>query len=66
MRMPETTCFAVLRPVPAGTTVDALVETLGLPRKEVKIVFVNGRKADLDKGIQGGDRVGIFPPVGGG
>ena len=49
-----------------GTTVDELVDRLALPRAEVKIVFVNGRKAAMDKPLQNGDRVGIFPPVGGG
>lgn len=49
-----------------GTTVDELVDRLALPRKDVKIVFVNGRKAAMEKRLQDGDRVGIFPPVGGG
>ena len=52
--------------VAAGTTVAALIENLGIPRSDVKLVFVNGRKADAETVLTGGDRVGLFPPVGGG
>ncbi len=53
-------------PIAPGTTVGRLVEDLGIPRKEAKLIFVNGIKQDLDTPLEGGDRVGIFPPVGGG
>ena len=52
--------------IPVGTTVDRLVDRLSLPRQEVKLIFINGRKAQSDKELQDGDRIGIFPPVGGG
>jgi molybdopterin converting factor small subunit len=49
-----------------GTTVGQLVQQLGLPEDEVKVVFVNGISRDGDHVLADGDRVGIFPPVGGG
>ena len=52
--------------LPAGATVRTLVDELGLPREDVKVVFVNGRARPLDWELAGGDEVGIFPPVGGG
>lgn len=52
--------------VSVDTTVDRLIDRLALPREEVKLVFINGRKAGPDTVLDDGDRVGIFPPVGGG
>jgi molybdopterin converting factor small subunit len=50
-----------------GTTVQKLVEKeLGGPPGEVKTVFVNGASRSFDHGLADGDRVGIFPLVGGG
>ena len=49
-----------------GSTIGALIEFLGIPPDAVKIVFVNGIHAHDDDAIHEGDRVGIFPPVGGG
>ena len=53
-------------PVPNATDVDQLVSMLDLPREEVKLIFVNGRRAAANTLLAEGDRVGIFPPVGGG
>ena len=52
--------------VPEGNNVAFLIKNLGIPKDEVKLIFVNGKKADLDSELLDGDRVGIFPPVGGG
>ena len=49
-----------------GLTVLALVESLCIPVKEVKIVMLNGKAAPLDSALKEGDRVGLFPAVGGG
>lgn len=72
----ELRCYATLAPLtPAGAdalpiipgeTVSALAERLGIPQDEIKIVFVNGQTVGLDHVLGDGDRVGIFPPVGGG
>jgi molybdopterin converting factor small subunit len=53
-------------PIEPGTSLSNLLEQLGIPIDEVKLIFVNGTKADLTSILQGGERVGIFPPVGGG
>jgi molybdopterin converting factor small subunit len=49
-----------------GTTVERLIKHLGIPAQKAKLIFVNSQKADLDTVLKGGDRLGIFPPVGGG
>lgn len=51
---------------PSGATARDLLKIFGVPEKEVKIVFVNGVRKDLDTAVSEGDRVGVFPPVGGG
>ena len=69
-------CFATLAgympknnedyPVEAGETIRSLVEKLGMPIDDVTLMFVNSVRSDLDTEIKDGDRVGLFPPVGGG
>jgi molybdopterin synthase sulfur carrier subunit len=51
---------------PAGTTVGAIVDALGIPRDEIGILMVSGRHAALDHQPAPGDTISIFPPVGGG
>jgi molybdopterin synthase sulfur carrier subunit len=53
-------------PITSGTTVASLLEQLQVPAMEVKLVFINGKRSDLHSSLQGGERVGVFPPVGGG
>ena len=60
---PDTADYYPVRP---GTTVRDLIDQLGVPLTEVKLIFVNGVKGDLASALNGGERVGIFPPVGGG
>ena len=62
------TSHAQLHPVvSAGTTVQDLVDELGVPREERGMVFVNGKLAalpgldpDREVVLSNGDRVGIF------
>lgn len=49
-----------------GTTVHTLLKVLDIPPERVKVVFVNGRQQPPDYVLQEEDRVGIFPPAGGG
>jgi sulfur carrier protein ThiS len=49
-----------------GTTVERMVEELGIPKKGIHLVFVNGKTRPLDHPLSDGDRVALFPPVGGG
>lgn len=51
--------------LPEGTTVGALIESLGLPA-EPRVLFVNGRHAEDGTVLCEGDRLAIFPPVAGG
>jgi len=53
-------------PVQPGMTIQDLVDELGMHDKEAKLIFVNGVRVPRDMVLQGGERVGIFPPVGGG
>ncbi len=53
-------------PVRPGITVRKLLEQLCVPEDEVKLVFIDGVKRDLSTTLKGGERVGIFPAVGGG
>lgn len=53
-------------PVAPGTTVSDLVRQLEIPPEEAKLFFINNRRVEMDTVINDGDRVGIFPPVGGG
>ena len=48
-----------------GTTVGELIARLGLPDGP-RVVFVNGRRAADDQPLCNGDRLAIFPPLGGG
>ncbi len=52
--------------VPAGTTVKALAQQLGLPEEDVKLIMVNGVASSWNTVLQGDERVAFFPPVGGG
>lgn len=49
-----------------GATVADLIEELGLPEEEVKLIFVNAHFREREHVLSEGDEIGIFPPVGGG
>lgn len=53
-------------PVEPGTSVHDLVARLGIPEEKAKLIFIDGVKGELDSTFKGGERIGIFPPVGGG
>lgn len=53
-------------PITPGTTVQDLLLQLNLPVEKAKLIFIDGTKADLSSRLNGGERVGVFPPVGGG
>jgi molybdopterin converting factor small subunit len=52
--------------VEAGTSVRAFVRRLGIPESKAKLIFINSYKVTLNSVLKDGDRLGIFPPVGGG
>ena len=49
-----------------GTCVEDLIQKLEIPVDSVKFIFVNGIHAKRDTILKDGDRLGLFPPVGGG
>ena len=49
-----------------GMTIGQLIDRLEISPSEAKLIFVNGVRKHLDTVLHGGERVGIFPPVGGG
>jgi len=49
-----------------GITVRTLLQQLHIPEDKIKLVVVDSVRADLASTLKGGERVGIFPPVGGG
>ena len=49
-----------------GEDLTALIERLGLTGQEIKILMINGRSSRPDSIIKDGDRVALFPTVGGG
>jgi molybdopterin converting factor small subunit len=46
--------------------VEALCQKMNIPSERVKMVMINGAHARMDYVLKGGERVGLFPPVGGG
>ena len=52
--------------VPGGTQVSALLSRFGVPEKESLLILVNGRDAGLDRVLQDGDVVAVFPTLAGG
>jgi sulfur-carrier protein len=52
--------------VPPGATVAQVIHRLGLPPAEVTLIMVDGRRQEADFILQGTERLGLFPPIGGG
>ena len=53
-------------PIEGDQTVLGVLENLSVPLEHAKLIFINGVKSELSSKLKGGERVGIFPPVGGG
>lgn len=72
----EIKCFATLKkkepdnaedyPIVAGETVASIMEKLGIPADDVSLMFINSARAYPESELNDGDRLGLFPPVGGG
>ena len=50
----------------AKAHVTDILKRLEIPKDSVKLIFVNGVHAQKTTILTDGDRVGLFPPVGGG
>ncbi|MFO7800994.1 MAG: MoaD/ThiS family protein [Desulfovermiculus sp.] len=53
-------------PLDRDSTVADVVDHLAVPREEIKVAFVNGKHAPLSTQLEDGDRLALFPAVGGG
>ena len=47
-------------------TVENVFKELGIPLNVPKVIMLNDRHATIDDELKEGDRVIVFPPVGGG
>ncbi len=52
--------------VGGGITVKELCERINIPCAKIEIVMVNGKSKPMEHVLKGGERVGLFPPIGGG
>ena len=52
--------------VEPGNSIEKIVEALHIPKDQIKLLFCNGVKCGLGTLLRDGDRIGLFPPVGGG
>jgi len=52
--------------VEKGTTLKDVIVRLKIPEKDIKIAMVNGVRVRLNKKLEGNERIGLFPAVGGG
>ncbi len=52
--------------VPEGTSVADVLAVLQVDPVKVHLIMVNGVADDLDSILKDSDRLGLFPPVGGG
>ncbi|MFH1924719.1 MAG: MoaD/ThiS family protein [Planctomycetota bacterium] len=52
--------------VEPGETVEHVLHRLGVPPDQTRILFVNNRAATLSQPVEDGDRLGVFPAIGGG
>ena len=56
----------VLFLVDRKTTISELCRSMRIPEEKIKIIMVNGTDAPVDYELNGDERVGLFPPIGGG
>jgi sulfur-carrier protein len=53
-------------PIEPGATVKDIIADLEVPLEQAKLIFIDGVRKGIDTVLNGGERVGVFPPVGGG
>ena len=49
-----------------GATVEELLHAAGIPAQEAQVILVNGIGVDKKHILQDGDKVSLFPLIGGG
>lgn len=55
-----------VRDYPPGTECRQVAEDLGISSDALGVVLVNGRHAQIDRALEEGDTLSLFPLVGGG
>jgi molybdopterin converting factor small subunit len=63
---PEAPTGVLTVDVPAGATVADLFARFNIDPADVRMIMINGIAAEPGRVLQGGDRLGLFPPLGGG
>jgi len=63
---PSTPNGVITVDVPDGITVLDLVKKIEIDPAEIHLIMINGIGCEFEKIVKSGDRVGLFPPVGGG
>jgi len=49
-----------------GTPILNIIIQIGIPESEVTLIVVDGRRREPDYPLTGSERLGLFPPIGGG
>ncbi|MGC8495347.1 MAG: MoaD/ThiS family protein [Syntrophobacteraceae bacterium] len=52
--------------VPRGATAAEAIATVGVDAGQVHLLMINGRNSPFEQTLAEGDRMGLFPAVGGG
>ena len=52
--------------VAEGTTAGEILDELGIPREEAKLIFIDSVHGDPSTTLQSGSVVSVFPPIAGG
>jgi len=52
--------------VPQGTTVDSIVNGLGIPEEMASVIVVNREKGEPETVLREGDKLTLIPPLAGG
>ena len=52
--------------LPPPGTIRCVLQQMGIPADQTRIVFVNSRAADMEDVVRDGDRIDLFSAIGGG
>jgi sulfur-carrier protein len=52
--------------LPSGATIRMLIDRLGIPLEQTRIMFVDHRAVTLEHVLGGGERIDLFSAIGGG
>lgn len=63
---PDAPAGVVPLDVPAGATVAQVLDIIKIDPADVRMIMVNGLAAEPGQALKDGDRLGLFPPLGGG